>query len=385
MNPDLRILLSVADLSAASGGPARSVPGLARALARAGAQPEILSLAPPDGVLPNTGVPTAFVPAVKSRWRDLRALAPWREQVKQRCAEGAVDLIHDAGLWLPVNHGTATVASQFRVPRVVSPRGMLEPWARGHRSAKKTFAWHLYQRRDLDHAALLHATSTEEAAGLRAAGLKNPIGVVPNGVDLPELTEPRAVHTPRRALFLSRLHPKKGLLDLVQAWAAVRPPDWKLIVAGPDEGAHLAEVRKAVGVARLEAAFDFVGEVDDAAKWRLYREAELFVLPTYSENFGLAIAEALASSVPVITTRGTPWREIESGRLGWWIPTGAAALTVALREATALPADALAEMGVRGRRLVGEQYAWSGAAERLLAAYRWLLGQEERPPWIQVV
>jgi glycosyltransferase involved in cell wall biosynthesis len=385
MNPALRIILSVADLSPSSGGPSRSVPGLARALAQAGAKVEIVTLAPTDGDVPSTGVPTVFVPADKSRFRDLRAVAPWREQLQKRCAEGTVDIIHDAGLWLPVNHCTATVAKQFRLPRVVSPRGMLEAWAREHRSTRKAFAWRLYQRRDLGRAALLHATSPEEAAGLRAAGLKNPIGVVPNGVDIPQLTKPRPILSPRRALFLSRLHPKKGLLDLVQAWAAVRPADWSVIVAGPDEGGHLADVRKAVSTAGLEKVFDFVGAVDDSAKWALFRDAELFVLPTHSENFGLAIAEALASGLPVITTHGTPWREIATERLGWWIPTGAEALAGALREALALAPDVLVEMGARGRRIMKERYSWSSAAERLTGAYRWLLGGEDRPSYIDVV
>ncbi len=385
MNPPLRVLLSVADLSTASGGPSRTVPGLARALARSGVNAEIFSLAVPGEEFCDAGVPVTLVRTDASRVRDLRAMAPWREQLRKRCADGAVDLIHDAGLWLPVNHVTAAVANKFRVPRVVSPRGMLEPWARGHRGLKKSFAWHLYQRRDLERAALLHATSADEAAGLRATGLRNPIGVVPNGVDLPEFSAPRSSAVTRSALFLSRIHPKKGLLDLVQAWSVVRPADWKVIVAGPDEGGHVAEVRRAVTAAGLQTVFDFVGSVDDKAKWNLYRDAELFVLPTYSENFGLVVAEALASGLPVITTHGTPWREIETERLGWWIPAGREALAAALREATALPPAALLEMGGRGRRLIDERYAWRQAADRMVAIYLWLLDRGERPGCVEVV
>ena len=384
MNSPLRILLTVADISPASGGPARSVPGLARALTRAGAHVEITTMAPiADEPVP-TGVPTTWVTVAGSSWRDLRVMGAWRAQLQSGFQAGSFEVVHDAGLWLPVNHVTASTARRFRVPRVVSPRGMLEPWARGHRSTKKGIAWHLYQHRDLERATLLHATSAQEAAGLRRAGLRNPIAVIANGVDLPENAGPRSTSSPRSALFLSRLHRKKGLLDLVQAWAAVRPPDWKMIVAGPDEGGHLAEVRQAVQNAGLENAFEFVGPVGDDAKWDLYHGAELFVLPTYSENFGLVIAEALASGVPVITTRETPWPEIESQRLGWWIPTGADALAGVLHEATGLSPAALGDMGARGRNVIAENYSWSAAAERMLGAYAWLLGRGERPSCIEV-
>ena len=384
MNSAIRILHTVADISPASGGPARSVPGLARALTQAGAHVEIVTLTPACGEPASTGVPTTFVPAPESPWRDVRVIGAWRAQLQSRLKAGEFDVVHDAGLWLPVNHVTATTLRRCRVPRVVSPRGMLEPWALGHRSAKKAIAWHLYQRRDLHRATLLHATSAPEAVSLRRAGLRNPIAVIANGIDLPGTAGTKSISGPRRALFLSRLHPKKGLLDLVQAWSAVRPADWRMIVAGPDEDGHLAEVRHAVQAAGLEQAFEFVGPVDNDAKWALYQGVELFVLPTYSENFGLVIGEALASGVPVITTRETPWPEIERHRLGWWIPTGGEALSSALREATTLPPEALAAMGARGADLIAKNFTWSAAAERMLAAYGWLLGRAERPAWIEV-
>jgi glycosyltransferase involved in cell wall biosynthesis len=385
MNPELRILFTVPDLSPASGGPSRSVPALARALARLGIHSEILSQAPPDGSPVDAGVPTTLVPADSSRFRDLRAVRPWRDAMHSRFAAGGVDVVHDAGLWLPVNHCTATTTSRLGIPRVVSPRGMLEPWALGHQPAKKKAAWQLYQRRDLARATLLHATSADELAGLRSAGLKNPIAMVPNGVELPAGLVPTENHPPRSALFLSRIHPKKGLLDLVRAWSVVRPNAWKMIVAGPDERGHLAEVQRAVREAGVESWFEFIGAVDDAAKWALYRSAELFVMPTYSENFGLVIAEALGSGLPVITTRGTPWREIESHRLGWWIPVGADALATALREATTLPADALGAMGRRGRDWVSAHYAWDALAARMGEVYGWLLGRRERPGCVDVI
>ena len=120
-------------------------------------------------------------------------------------------------------------------------------------------------------------------------------------------------------MFLSRIHPVKGLMNLVAAWERVRPERWRMVVAGPDEGNYLAEVETAVQRAGLERNFDFVGPVAGAAKEKLYREADLFILPTFSENFGMVVTEALSYGVPVITTKGAPWKGLVDHRCGWWL------------------------------------------------------------------
>ncbi len=134
------------------------------------------------------------------------------------------------------------------------------------------------------------------------------------------------------ALFLSRLHPGKGLMDLVGAWQRVRPEGWKMRVIGPDVCGHKAEVMAAVRDAKLESMFEFAGELNDDEKWQEYVDADLFIHPTHSENFGISVAEALAAGVPVITTKGAPWEELmeESGRCGWWVDIGVEGLDVRL-------------------------------------------------------
>ncbi len=294
-------------------------------------------------------------------------------------------VLHDTGLWLPNNHACAMAARQLRLPYVSSPRGMLAPWSLQYRGFKKRLAWALYQHRDLGTARLLHATSAQEAGELHALGLRQPIAVIPNGVALPQ-TIPGPSSTAqfpgdgeRTALFLSRLHPKKGLLDLVQAWAVVQPIGWRMLIGGGDERGHRAEVEAAVRERGLTGQFQFIGEVAERAKWSLYRDADLFILPSHSENFGLVVAEALASGVPVITTRGTPWREVEEHRCGWWTESGVEPLARALRAAIAVTDLERHEMGQRGRLLIESRYAWARAAEAMKAAYEWLLGLAPKP------
>lgn len=290
-------------------------------------------------------------------------------------------LIHLHGLW---KHSTFAVwrwARRTRTPYVVSPHGMLEPWALKQSRIRKAMAAWLYQMPCLRRATCIRATSRMEVESVRLAGFRNPIALVPNGVVIPD--EPSAVHKglsrPKRALFLSRIHPKKGLLNLVRAWKAVLPVGWQLDIVGPDEGGHLAEVQAAVQQSGIGELVHFPGEVWGDARWRLYGESDLFVLPSFSENFGLVIAEALACGVPVITTRATPWEEIEHHRCGWWIDTGVEPLAQALKEATSMPPAQLSEMGQRGRRLIAERYAWGPLGRKMVQVYQWMLGCEPKP------
>lgn len=296
------------------------------------------------------------------------------ELAKVKKADSQV-ILHDHGVWLPWNHKVAQAAQAAGVPRVVSPRGMLEPWALNYRSWKKKLAWKLYQKQDLQAAQLLHATSVAESENFRKLGLEPAITIAANGITLPpESLQRRSKPSQRRTiLFLSRLHPKKGLLDLVAAWKGIRDPDWHIRIVGPDEQNHRAEVQTAISAAGLTSQITIDPGLAGGAKWQAYADADLFVLPSYSENFGLVVAESLAAGTPVITTHATPWEELETAHCGWWIPTGAASLETALRQAIELPMDELDYMGKRGRELIEERYTWPTIAAHMLRTYRSLL------------
>lgn len=411
----MKILFTIAGLQPEHGGPSNSVPALAAALARSGVVVELVTCesSPAQGpprLPPASLVATRLVSAANRKIRWHSAGNAFTHSLRAPTREGGYSAVHDHGLWLPNNHAVAVAARKLGLPLVVSPRGMLTAWSIQHKGWKKQFAWWLYQRRDLRSARLLHATSMDEAEGFRALGLTQPIAVIPNGVELPsplsldrgesdatlarpmgegqgvrasgEVSNPSSPSQLRTALFLSRVHPKKGLLELVEAWARVRPAHWRMVIAGGDEGGHRAAVEAAISARGLESQFSFVGEVSDTERWAHYRSADLFVLPTKSENFGIVVAEALACGIPVITTKGAPWEELETHRCGWWVNLGVEPLVAALNSAVQASEETRREMGCRGRVLIEAKYSWTMAAQQMKASYAWILGNGDRPACI---
>ena len=173
----------------------------------------------------------------------------------------------------------------------------------------------------------------------------------------------------RTALFLSRIQSKKGLPLLIEAWSQVRPAGWHMRVIGPDEDGHRTELEALVRSANLQDQWTFGGPLEGAAKWQAFRDAELFILPTHSENFGIAVAEALASGLPVITTQGAPWSGLRSHGCGWWTGISAAEIATALEEACNMNPEGLRAMGDRGREWVRRDFNWNGIARHMVSAY----------------
>lgn len=240
----------------------------------------------------------------------------------------------------------------------------------------------MYQRRDLASADVVHVTSEGEYEDIRSHGISAPIALIPNGVELPG-DIPRHAGGHPRMLFLGRIHPMKGLVPLVQAWARVRPAGWILQIAGPDEAGYEATVRAEIDRLDLNGEVEFLGQVDDARKWEVLGNADAFILPSLSENFGLVVAEAMAAGLPVVTTTATPWDELESHGCGWQVAPGVDPLVEALRELTSLDESSRRKMGRRGLELVRARYAWDGIAKEMSAVYSWMLAEGPRPACIR--
>lgn len=300
-------------------------------------------------------------------------------------AEAAsADVIHAHGLWLMPDIYPAWVARAIGKPFVLSPRGMLDNAALKFAGLRKALVWLLLQGPAVRGAACLHATSMAEHDEIRARGLTNPVAVIANGVAIAPPADRSARGAPRTLLTLGRIHPIKGLTNLISAWAAVeaRHPDWRLRIVGPDEVGHareLNELAHRLGVKRLTIDAPLFGE----AKAQAFAEADLFVLPTLNENFALTVAEALASGLPVIATKGAPWSELDARGCGWWIDVGVEPLAEALDLSLSLPRDRLDAMGEKGRAWMIQSFSWAQVARDMLAVYRWLAGVAPAPDCVR--
>lgn len=251
--------------------------------------------------------------------------------------EDLPDLVHIHALWSPLSHRGICYARKHRIPYVVSAHGMLAPWALRHKWLKKKLAWWLYQKADLEGAAMFHATAESEVRWLRDLGFRQPCVLAPLGSDLPDESVLQVKkHTVRRFLFVGRVHPVKGLVNLVRAFAKFKSNasgsagKWQVVLAGPDQAGHMKELielcrqlnltvenvsgleegRKVAAVQQSQADILFTGGVYGCGKDSLHLLADVFVLPSFTENFGVVVTDALAYGIPVITTKGTPWSEL---------------------------------------------------------------------------
>jgi len=263
---------------------------------------------------------------------------------------------------------------------------MLAPAALAFSHLKKRAFWALLQGPAIRAAACLHATSEQEYEEIRGFGLTHPVAIIPNGIDFPKLAlQPTGRPAPERVvLSLGRIHPKKGLGCLLHAWSKVEAgcPGWRLKIVGPREVGHDDELRalaKALGLTRVSIE----GPVYGDAKTTAYQEADLFILPTLNENFGLTVAEALVAGTPVISTKGAPWSGLESEGCGWWIDHGVEPLATALARAMALPREALKAMGEKGREWMIRDFSWDRVAHDMLDVYVWLARSAEPPSTIR--
>jgi len=389
----LRTVALTASVSRMAGGPFESVRGLARGLVSAGVGVEVLGLrdsftdedigawAPlkPQVFKPLSPVSFGFVPGY------LEALM-----------DAAPDIVHCHGIWMYPSLASLRWHGRTGRPYVVSAHGMLDPWAVRHHGWRKGLVSLLFQRRHLCRAACLRALTRSELGSMRACGLRNPVCVIPNGIELTdgltgvggpswpgEFTRGRKV-----LLYLGRLHPKKNIAALLQAWSMARaevPRDeWRLVVAGWDQSGHREELeRLAVGL-RIGDEVHFAGPCFGADKAAALGAAAGFVLPSLSEGLPIAVLEAWAARLPVLHTAycNLP----EGAAAGAAIETGTSAPEIAdgLRSLFGMSDTERVEMGARGRVLVEQRFTWARVAADMAQVYDWLMGRASRPASVEL-
>ena len=291
------------------------------------------------------------------------------------------DIVHVNGCWLPTCAMAQLWAQKEGYKVVLSPHGMLEPWIiHRHYLTRKLPALILYQKKAVKRADHLHATACSERDNLLKLGYNDKVSVIANGIDVESIAMKSTWARRMELLFLSRVHVKKGINYLIEAVARLKEElcGYVVRIAGEGDAAYIDSLRTLATRLGVGEMIRFEGGVYGERKWQLFREADLFVLPTHSENFGIVVAEALACGTPVVTTTGAPWADLHEQGCGWWTEIGTEPLVQALRAFLSLTEADLERMGRAGRRLVEDKYSARQVARQMHEMYENAIDENRR-------
>lgn len=383
----LVIGIVTASISRRAGGLVESVRLGALGLAEAGNNINVFGIAD-DSAKDDLGAWTPISPRI------YRAMGPrtfgYVPALGKALLSEPLDVVHQHGLWLYPSVAVSGYRARTRSPTVISPHGMLDPWALQNSAWKKRIARKLFEDRNLRGAACLHALNDSEAASIRAFGLKNPIAVIPNGVHLPDPKDPTPPRPAflgddgRRALlFLGRIHPKKGLAETLSAWAILKriAPNiirsWRLVVAGWDDGNYLTDLSQRASDLGLAKDVTFPGPLFGPEKLAALRYADAFILASHSEGLPMAILEAWAHRIPVFMTRACNLPEGLAANAAIEISTDPDNIARALADRLCDPD--LGSIGDAGGALVERRFTWEAVLAEQVQVYKWLVRGTPRP------
>ncbi len=379
----MKILHVIPSIEPKSGGPAEAILPMCRALRAEGVEVLLVTTnvglraeVTPAEKMVYKQVPTIFF---RSRWghsfKFSRAMAVWLDENVKK-----FELVHIHAVFNHACIAAARACQKHRIPYVVRPLGSLDPWSLNQKRLRKRLFWQLQGERMLREAAAIHYTTQAElAAAQKRLDLHNgtviPLGIearftnrVPNGSD----SAREGLFERPFVLSLSRIHAKKGLDVLIDAFVETICDDnfknWQLIVAGEGDRDYLSLLLRKVRKKNAHERVSFAGWVEADAKWRLLRQASLFVLPSYQENFGVSVLEALSCGVPVIVSPQVNLAEdIHNANAGWVCPVERSSLSATLREAFSSE-DLRAQRG-EAARAFAKEFAWPRVAKELQELY----------------
>ena len=299
------------------------------------------------------------------------------------------DIIHQQGIWMYYSY--ASLLYKKRNPRtvlIIEPHGMLDPWAVKNSAWKKKIVGWLYEYRNLRSADCIHALCQSEYESIRKFGLKNPVAIIPNGINLPQVTSFDRNGNRKTLLFIGRIHPKKGLKELLFGLSILKRNNskffdvWNVKIAGWSQIGHIDELKRIVQENHLEGYVEFVGELHGNEKEKLLCEANAFILPSFSEGLPMSILEAWAYQLPVLMTDYCNIPEGFSSNSAIRIEPSAENIASSLETLSSLSNDMLVNMGLNGYSLAKQKFCWEEIAKQTIQLYEYLLNGGEKPSFV---
>ena len=373
----MKILSFVSSIDLSSGGPSRSVPMLVKGLAELGVDITLMTIHSEN----------MNIHALEGTTAKLKVLEPSfsQKEIAQYLRDEKLHLIQIQSMWDLPYHKVMVEARKQGIPYIVTPRGMLEPWSLSQKKWKKKLAWWIYQRNDVQKAACVFTTAKMEADHVSELGITTFKSVIPNGIETDAYPCKTSIDVVKKqVLFLSRVHVKKGIELLFEVWKLIHPDyaDWQLLVIGNGEAEYIHSLENRVETLGLKDSVKILPPVFGDAKIKVYQESALFCLPSYSENFGMVIAEAMSCGTPVITTTNCPWNILNDTKTGWCIDLSVENIESTLREALAMSPVDLYEMGQKASKMIYDNFDYRCVTRNTLRLYEWLLNGGEKPEFI---
>lgn len=299
------------------------------------------------------------------------------------------DILHQHGIWMPISLYSLKIKRNSNLKSIIQPHGFLLPYSRNLAKRKKQVVFSLFEKKNLNSSNVLVACAEYEAKVLKELFPEKHVAIIPNGIPdeffIAENTRNHTMEKKRRMLFLSQIIPVKGLERVLRSIKAIGVDEflnWEFIIAGYEDVNYKSFLDELISNLGLKSIVKFVGPKFGLDKLNLIDNSDVFILPSYNENYGIVVAEALARGIPVLTTKGAPWDELVTNRCGFWVDNTELGIKEGLLQVMSSSREELQEMGARGRKLIKNNYLWSKTSLKTIEMYDWVLKGGQKPNFI---
>ena len=391
----MKILHIIENIDNSYGGPAKSVPLLIKYLKKMDVDSKIVSVELENNEK-NDICNENNIEVISSKSNGFKFLK-YSKNMKNNILKNIDDdtIIHTQSLWNYPPYLAFKISKNYNLPLIMSIRGNLYDWNLSKSKWKKDLALRLFQMKMFKEASCLHATEINELKAIRKLGIKTPVALISNAIEIEEFKNLsnkeeakknlKLDRSKRYILFMSRIDSKKGLEYLINSFIKLEQnlPEWEILIAGPVyDKSYFEKINQKIKKSKIEQKVHYFGMVSGKKRLDLFASSELFILPAHTENFGMAIGEAMACKLPVITTQGTPWEVLNTKNAGWWVKLEDKNITNALKEAMSKTKIELKEMGEKGFQIIQEDFTWDRVALQMRKVYEWLLKKRQKPEFV---